>query len=102
MISGIIESGDYGYESTLVNIKTGKKKYDRKVDDTEIKPFYFLIYLPKNTAIGYVILQRLGVYGIHSVFKNHITKFFKLRFANLQLELSQFISKELATTFIEI
>lgn len=101
MISGIIESGDYGYESTLVNIKTGKKKYDRTIDDTEIKPFYFLIYLPKNTAVGYVILQRLGVYGIHSIFKNHITDFFKLRFANLQLELSQFISKELANTFIE-
>src|SRR5690606_30902490 len=94
MISGIIESGDYGYESTLVNIKTGKKEYDRTVDDTEIKPFYFLIYLPKNTAVGYAILQRLGVYGIHSIFKNHITDFFKLRFANLQLELSQFISKE--------
>lgn len=100
-ISGIIESGDYGFSGTGVNIKTGKKSYDRTPDDTEIKPFYFLIYIPKQKGVGFVLLQRLGVYGIHSVFKNHLNDFFETRFANLKLDVEQFVSKELAKTFVE-
>lgn len=100
-ISGIIESGDYGYTGTGFNIITGKKSYDRTVDDTEIKPFYFLMYMPKGKGMGFVILQRIGVYGIHSVFKRHLYSFFESRFANLKLDLDQFVSKELARAFVE-
>lgn len=100
-ISGIIESGDYGFASTGYNIETGKVSYERSVDDTEIKPFYFLLYMPKGKGIGYVLLQRLGVYGIHSIFKNHLNGFFESRFADLKLDLDQFVSKELARTFVE-
>lgn len=100
-ISGIIESGDYGFAGTGVNVKTGKKSYDRTPDDTEIKPFYFLIYLPKKKGLGFILLQRLGIYGIHSVFKNHLNQFFESRFGNLKLDVEQFVSKELAKTFVE-
>jgi hypothetical protein len=101
MISGIIESGDYGYESKIVNTVSGEEKYKRKVDDTEIKPFYFLIYLPKNDNKGFVILQRLGIYGIHSVFRNHLTDFFKSKYNELQLDFNPFVSSKLAKSFIE-
>ena len=101
MISGIIESGDYGYESKIVNTLSGEEKYKRKVDDTEIKPFYFLIYLPKNDNKGFVILQRLGIYGIHSVFRNHLTDFFKSKYNDLQLDFNPFVSSNLAKSFIE-
>lgn len=100
-ISGVIESGDYGYTSTGFNIKTGKKSYDRTVDDTEIKLFYFLIYMPKGKGMGFVILQRIGVFGINSVFKRHLYSFFESRFGNLKLDLDQFVSKELARAFVE-
>lgn len=100
-ISGVIESGDYGYTSTGINIRTGKKSYDRTVEDTEIRPFYFLMYLPKGKGMGFVILQRIGVYGINSVFKRHLYNFFESRFANLKLDLDQFVSKELARAFVE-
>nr|WP_321412844.1 hypothetical protein [uncultured Allomuricauda sp.] len=100
-ISGVIESGDYGYTGTGINIKTGDKSYDRTVDDTEIKPFYFLLYIPRKRKVGFVILQRIGVYGIHSVFKKHLNNFFESRFANLKLDFDQFVSKELARAFVE-
>lgn len=100
-ISGVIESGDYGYSGTGVNINTGEKSYERTVDDTEIKPFYFLIFIPKNKGVGFICLQRIGVYGIHSVFKKHLNNFFESRFANLKLDLDQFVSRELAKTFVK-
>lgn len=101
MISGIIESGDYGYAGTGVNIKTGEISYERTVDDTEIKPFYFLIFMPKGKGLGFFMLQRIGVYGIHSVFKRHLNNFFESRFANLKLDIDQFVSKELARAYVE-
>lgn len=101
IISGIIESGDYGYESVIYNTSSGKEKYRRQVDDTEIKPFYFLIHLPKNENKGFVILQRLGIYGIHGIFKNHLTKFFKNRYSELLLDFDPFVSRELAHAFLD-
>ena len=101
MISGIVESGDYGYESTIYNTTSGEERYKRQIDDTEIKPFYFLIHLPSNQDKGFVILQRFGIYGIHGIFKTHLTSFFKGEFENLQLDFFPFVSRQLAQAFIE-
>lgn len=101
IISGIIESGDYGYESEIYNINTGDKTYFKTTEDTEIKPFYFCIFIPNNENKGYIILQRMGVYGIHSIFKSHLTAFFKQKFTNLVIEFNPYISKEIAHTFLE-
>lgn len=101
IISGIIESGDYGYESTIYNTESGEERYKRQVEDTEIKPFYFLIYLPENEDKGFVILQRFGIYGIHSIFRNHLDSFFKSKYSNLQLDFNPFVSQQLAMKFIE-
>lgn len=101
MISGIIESGDYGYESSLYDIHSGQKLYQRRTDDTEIKPFYFLLYLPNNDNKGFVILQRFGIFGIHSIFKNHITDFFKQKYSELILEFNPFVSSQLAKAFLD-
>lgn len=101
IISGIIESGDYGYESTIYHTGTGEERYKRQVEDTEIKPFYFLLYLPKKENKGFVIIQRFGIYGIHGIFRNHLTNFFKSKYSNLQLDFNPFVSQQLARKFIE-
>jgi hypothetical protein len=101
IISGIIESGDYGYESTIYDTGSGEERYKRQVEDTEIKPFYFLLYLPRDENKGFVILQRFGIYGIHSIFRNHLDSFFKTKYSNLQLDFNPFVSQQLARKFIE-
>lgn len=101
IISGIIESGDYGYESEIYNINTGSKTYLKSIEDTEIKPFYFLIYLPLKENKAYLILQRMGIYGIHSIFKVHLSSYFKKKFSKLHIEFNPYISKEVAHTFLE-
>ncbi|OFY16578.1 MAG: hypothetical protein A2X02_05415 [Bacteroidetes bacterium GWF2_29_10] len=101
MISGIIESGGYGYESEIYNVITSAKQYTKTINDADIKPFYFLIYLPSNCSIGYVILQRFGIYGINSVLREHLKKFFCSKYNSMQLDFNQFISDKLAKTFIE-
>ena len=64
------------------------------------KPFYFNIRIPKHHDKAIIILQRLGLYGIHGEFKRHLTTFFKEINQDLVLELSPLVSKELAEVFI--
>lgn len=100
-ISGIIESGDYGVESRIVNRKSKKEKYKKEVDDLDIKPFYFLILSPKGHNKGLLVLQRLGGFGINAIFTTHFENYFRSKNEGLMVDFSPFVSRELAKAFIE-
>ncbi len=67
-VTGIVETGEYGFESKLFDVKKRKIAYKRTVDDAEVLPFYFQIFAP-NEEIGIVVFQRFGNLGISSVFR---------------------------------
>lgn len=100
-ISGIIESGDYGFSSKLVNWKTKKQTGKKSQDDLDIKPFYFLLWLPKDKNKGVVILQRIGIHGINGIFIKDFRKYFNDKFGNLIIDFSPVITKSLAKKFVE-
>lgn len=100
MISGIFESGEYGLESRIVNRKTRKQTYKKSVDDVDIKPFYFLLYMPQGSGKGLLVLQRTGGYGINTVVRKHLSQFFSERFGGFKMEVNQYLSKDLADKFI--
>lgn len=66
-IYGTVETGQYGYESDFINVKTGKNVYKRKKEDAEMLPFYFYFELPEGTEEGILILQRTSNFGIRKV-----------------------------------
>lgn len=98
-ISGIIESGDYGFESRIVDSR-GRPKYNKQVFDLDVKPFYFLMYIPLQSDQGFLLLQRTGIYGINNIFKANLEQFFKIQHPDNKIEFSQFLSKELAQRFL--
>ena len=63
-LDGIIESGDYGSEEPVVDITTGESKHTKNTNESLLKPFYFLFYIPKNSVYGFLILERIGTLGI--------------------------------------
>ena len=71
-IDGIIESGDYGTQESIIDIETGKPKYTKTPKDAALVPFYFMIYIEPNTPEGFLILERIGNIGILSVFDKAI------------------------------
>lgn len=100
ILSGILKSGDYGVESEITD-KEGNSKYTKNIDDLDIKPFYYLLWLPKGSNLGILITQRLGVFGVHGLLTNHIKGFFQTRFPDIMLEFNPFVSKEYAKKFID-
>ena len=73
-IDGIIESGDYGTQESIIDIETGKPKYTKTPKDAALVPFYFMIYIEPNTPEGFLILERIGNIGILSVLDKAIRK----------------------------
>jgi hypothetical protein len=100
IISGVLESGDYGVESKITD-KEGNAKYIKKADELDIKPFYYLIWVPNGSNIGIFITQRLGIFGIHGIFTSHFAGFFKEKYPDLMVDFNAYVSKEIARKFIE-
>lgn len=76
-LEGQFETGHYGYSSRLVHYKTLDAVYDRRVEDAELLPFFFLLHLPKKPNQGILILQRTRGWGVKSVFENQVVRNFR-------------------------
>lgn len=94
-LEGIIESGDYGLEEPVVNITTGESTHTKNKNESLLKPFYFLFYVPKNSVYGFLILERIGTLGIYTIIKNALSNYFKgIDDLNLSLKVLPLTSKE--------
>lgn len=71
-ISGIIESGAYGTEQSIVDQKSGAESYHKIKDDAALVPFYFCFYFPRNSRFGYLLLERIGNDGIFTMISDAI------------------------------
>tara|TARA_R110001592_G_scaffold121046_3_gene326064 strand:+ start:2904 stop:3851 length:948 start_codon:yes stop_codon:yes gene_type:complete len=104
LISGVFESGEYGYSSDIIDVDaedSSKPVFEKKNNHAEVLPFYFLIYAPSNRNKAIILLQRFGGKGINSVLGRNFEKYSKIRFPDLVLDFQQFISKALANHWIE-
>lgn len=84
-----VNSGSYGLESEITDRTSGKIKYKRTRDDADIKQFYCLIYVPKDTdevqvQKGIMLFQTLSTYGIKTITTQQMKDFFSEK--NMTLE----------------
>jgi hypothetical protein len=71
-VSGIIETGDYGTEENIVNIQTGEATHTKSINESLLIPFYFLFYIPEDSQIGFLLLQRIGNLGVYSLLESKL------------------------------
>ncbi len=77
-IDGILESGEQdGTEDPIVNTMTGESKHIKKANESLLKPFYFLFYIPKNSVYGFLILERIGTLGIYTIINNALMNYYR-------------------------
>ena len=76
-LSGIVETGEYGYEAEIYNVQMGNVAYQRTINDAEMMPFYFLTGLPVQSTVGVLMFQRRSQYGISTVFQQDFEPYFE-------------------------
>lgn len=72
-LTGYIYSGDYGFESDIIDTDSGAVSYNKKKTESLPEPFYFHLELPSNEKRGILCLQSLGVSGVRNLFETAIT-----------------------------
>ncbi|MGO9590865.1 MAG: hypothetical protein ACLP3K_12575 [Candidatus Acidiferrales bacterium] len=93
---GMIETGEYGVESILVDRKSKKDVYRRTQDVADMWPFFFQFYIPHGTDEGVLILQRRGNYGIRHILYELLASMVEKQFGDLRLRISPLVlEKEL-------
>lgn len=100
-ISGIIQGGDFGLARDVASTITKKKTSRLLKTDSIISPFYFFLYFPNDSVIGYLCVQRIGLKGISEVFFNYFREFFKQNSIGYKLEHSPLVSKSLLLKLIQ-
>ncbi|MDQ8194489.1 hypothetical protein QEH59_08625 [Coraliomargarita sp. SDUM461004] len=96
LISGIISSGDYGYEADIYDTVKKEKTHTKTVKEAEVVPFYYLAYVPKNQQSGILILQRFGTFGITSVFRRWINAIFEKEFPDYSFSIYPLVPQNYA------
>ena len=99
--SGIVKSGNYGYESDLEPKTGGGVSHHRTTEEAEMLPFYFLLAVPDNADEGIVILQSYMQYSIKTVFRESINKYFVSNKPEYEIEINDLVPEELFKILLE-
>lgn len=98
LISGIIKSGEYGYETDFYDTKLHKRiSSARKEEYSEELPFFFLFHLAtvKNSNRGFLILQKFKQFGVKTILGKAIQETIESLNKNLIIEINPLINEEL-------
>ena len=90
-IAGIIESGNYGMSSNIVDKTTLQTVHSREKDQAELLPFYFLCSIRAQSDEAILILSRTGTRGIRKDLGKIIAKPFESQFPNCEMAISPLV-----------
>ena len=99
-ISGVVETGEYGVENTVLNIETGETT-TLDANQAPMKRFYFHMSVPEITdGIAILILQRQSQYGIRTVFGDDFKKHIERDFA-VDIDINPIMPRESIDRLLE-
>jgi hypothetical protein len=99
--SGIIDTGEWGFESTLYDVNKNKVTHNRKNTEAEMIPFFYLYGFPKKGDKGFLLLERFGNRGIRKILCEKISTEFRKKFPGLEIDFNAEIMEELAREYLE-
>jgi len=95
----IVKSGTYGSSSEIINNKDRKVVHKKTADQTDEKPFYLYIVIPKDSKDdtvkvqkGMLFFQNVGQYGVKTVTTDYIKDYFSENY-NITFECRTIASK---------
>lgn len=100
VFSGMLETGEYGYESKLYDIETKKVTHKRKTTEAEMLPFYFLFGFPEKATKGFLFLERFGAIGIRKMLTDLIQIEFAKIYPAFTIEIDPIIMEEVAEKYL--
>ncbi len=100
-LTGVLEAGEYGFARRIANkkLRTTSKQLTR--DEADLRPYYFLLYLPDDKVEGKLFLQTFKGFGIQKLLVDYFQNAFKEQFPELRLKCNSFISPKLINDLVD-
>lgn len=76
-ISGYFDSAFSGERLKIKEEITNELNYSVNKRELQSRDFFYLIYIPKNSKYGYVVIQKKTNHGVKTVFLNQLNQFLK-------------------------
>lgn len=86
-IKGIIEAGMYGAAAPIVDVETRTQTHEKGTTEAELSPFYYNIFVPVDSDLGFLALQSTGHSSAKFVINSQIIRQFNRSFPALTLKL---------------
>jgi hypothetical protein len=99
-LSGIVQTGEWGYESPLLDIDAGEVLYTRSTHEAGLIPFYYLARLPKGADEGIVVLQRFQNLGIRKILLTDLQRYFEENHPDFTLRINPIVSPEVWRAYL--
>jgi hypothetical protein len=75
--SGVLATGEYGYETDIVNVTDRLVSYRRGVNEADVIPYYFRLNVPPGRDEALLVLQRFQQGGITTVLTKDLKRWFE-------------------------
>ena len=99
-ITSLVETGDYGTISNIIDSVTGEVKYKKRAQDADVLPFFIMFYIPQDMTSAIMISQRFKEFGATSIVIDTIKKEFKEKHPTVQMEFSALKSTTLSDKYL--
>ncbi len=95
-IAGVYQTGLYGFDSEIFDTVKNKVAYNRGNHQSDMRPFHFSFYVPKNGKVanqlrGYLLLYRINNSGIRGIVMPDLIMSFSKAFPGLSLRVDKVI-----------
>lgn len=91
LAKGIIETGEYGYESSIYDVENNQETYRRKPNEAEMLPFFFVFCAPRNANEGIIGLLRVGQKGIQTNLYTAFYSYFAEKHRTFRIEINNLV-----------
>lgn len=102
IISGFFDSAYTGERGKIKDRKTNRLKFDINKLDLFSKEFFYLIHVPKNSKIGYLITEKKENHGVKMIFESAFNAFMRSKgVSNYTIQLRQPPPKYFIKNYLE-
>lgn len=67
IIHGEIETGNYGYTSSIKKISTSEVSHEKEIDEADMVPLFFCSFIPEDSYKGIMCLERFRTFGTKTI-----------------------------------
>lgn len=101
ILTGMIESGQYGAASKIKDADTQIVVHTKTVKHADMLPFYFLVRIPENKDEGILILQRTGSFGIRNLVGKELHGLFEGKYPSFTPTINPLMPEEVVKKTLE-